>query len=465
MPDISLRRDLEPSQDFGKWRLESKIGEGGNGAVWLATSRDGKSAVKFLLPEFIGGQREQRFRDEISFLISEKDRPGILPIIDHCAPENLGAHERLWFATPLATCFMNLDLSGSANFEMLVGHIATIARTLVLLHAENKYHRDLKPENLFLLDGTPVIGDFGLVDFPEKTPNTRSSENLGSRNYTAPELEGMGADVPAGPADVYSLAKTLWVLATGRPPPQGVLEMDKPELRLSRQCPHARAQALDIFLERCTQHNAASRPSMREFLSELRAWLEQPRIDAGGATPIITKVHESVFELASRENRKRDALISAARSTLLSFDPTLTEVVKEVSAVTRVSATLGYASHLERQRFVELAGGLRIVSSDAREVRVTVGEQWAQHLQTFVQVEAISDGSIRVVAGHFVYTTANGQRFARGTNEVWKKEARGPERSISLDNEIRAIRSELLANVSAAITAFGDSLIGLQRRK
>jgi serine/threonine protein kinase len=59
---------------------------------------------------------------------------------------------------------------------------------LAELHDQDKWHRDLHPGNLFLLADQPVIGDFGLVDFPGKEPVTGDTEQIGARNYVAPEM-------------------------------------------------------------------------------------------------------------------------------------------------------------------------------------------------------------------------------------------------------------------------------------
>jgi serine/threonine protein kinase len=187
------------------------------GAI-IADNPEGRmAAIKSLKSEHFGKQRETRFRDEIKFLTNEGNRPGILPMIDCYVPGVSSQKTGPWFATPLARCFTKLELRGVAKLPELVRHIEAVAQMLARLHAEDKWHRDLKPENLFLLDGIPVIGDFGLVHFPNKEPNTRDSGTLGSRNYTAPELETDAARTRAGPADVYSLSKTLWVLASVSP--------------------------------------------------------------------------------------------------------------------------------------------------------------------------------------------------------------------------------------------------------
>ena len=91
---------LSGGQRFGQWILkgEAALGAGGNGEVWLAENSNGtKAALKFLHIENIGTKRAMRFQDEILFLRKEKDRPGILSLIDAHTPD-----DRPWFSTPFS---------------------------------------------------------------------------------------------------------------------------------------------------------------------------------------------------------------------------------------------------------------------------------------------------------------------------------------------------------------------------
>jgi serine/threonine protein kinase len=101
------------------------------------------------------------------------------------------------------------------------------ALTLAGLAAKGIGHRDLKPENLFRHEGRWVIGDFGLATYPGKEPITVGERRLGPLYFIAPEMLREPDVADAGPADVYSLAKTLWALASGqRYPPEGQIRVD-----------------------------------------------------------------------------------------------------------------------------------------------------------------------------------------------------------------------------------------------
>jgi serine/threonine protein kinase len=70
---------------------------------------------------------------------------------------------------------------------MVVTALAGIASTLEALAAEGVAHRDIKPDNLFRLGDRWVIGDFGLVSYPEKDPRTEHGRRLGPIDFMAPK--------------------------------------------------------------------------------------------------------------------------------------------------------------------------------------------------------------------------------------------------------------------------------------
>lgn len=86
------------------------------------------------------------------------------------------------------------------------------------LHEKKIFHRDIKPANILVRkSGNPVLMDMGVVQIGgdnEATLHTSVKDFLGSVRYAAPQyLVGE----PYAPADdIYSLAATLYILATGQ---------------------------------------------------------------------------------------------------------------------------------------------------------------------------------------------------------------------------------------------------------
>jgi serine/threonine protein kinase len=126
--------------------------------------------------------------------------------------------------------------------EDVVQAAVAVAETLASLATRGVFHRDIKPENLFRLDGGSVIGDWGLADFPNKEDVTVTYQKLGPLYYIAPEMLLDAKSASPGPADVFSLAKTLWVLASGAShPPPGALHPEVTSHRLTSRIAHPRA--------------------------------------------------------------------------------------------------------------------------------------------------------------------------------------------------------------------------------
>lgn len=249
----------------------SPLGTGGNSEVWRVSGDDGRSGA-LKVSKHRRGDRLARFLDEIEFLVDPG--PGVLPLID-LAPE--GARDPLWYVTPEAIV-LSSTIGDDVPAVERVTAVRDIACTLAGLAERGIGHRDIKPENLFLLDGKYLVGDFGLVSYPEKAPVTKAGRKLGPIDYMAPEMRVDADTAAAGPADVYSLAKTLWVLLTGHVPPlPGPHRVDDMAYALETYVAGTRLRTLDLLLERCTHHVPDERPTMADVANELEAWLLPPR--------------------------------------------------------------------------------------------------------------------------------------------------------------------------------------------
>lgn len=74
--------------------------------------------------------------------------------------------------------------------------------------------------------------------------------------------------------DVYLLALCLWsIAADGQLPPPGTLWV-REETSSLYECGGKASDMLAMLLEKCTAHRSYARPSMKEFATELRAWLD-----------------------------------------------------------------------------------------------------------------------------------------------------------------------------------------------
>lgn len=267
LPDDSGEPHGLQGQTIGGWYLVRRLGGGGNGEVWQGRRGHASAAVKIL--RRAKGAALQRFRDEIAAQKRLSDVPGVLPILDSFLDASDGS-DRAWLATPVAA---PLGEALKEGLPEAVACVSSIATTLVTVHARGFAHRDVKPENIFLRNGNWELGDFGLVHFPGKTATTRGAKKLGPMHFIAPEMLNAPDGADGCAADVYSLAKCLWVLATRqRFPLPGQLQRRIPRMRLSTFAGDLRAYPLDELLDRATHFDPSKRPSMEEFAETIGAW-------------------------------------------------------------------------------------------------------------------------------------------------------------------------------------------------
>jgi hypothetical protein len=309
---------------------------------------------------------------------------------------------------------------------------------------------------LFILNENPLIGDFGLVDFPGKDAITTKIEILGPLFYVAPEMMQNAENIPAGPADVYSLAKTLWVLASGnRYPLQGEQRIDNSPLRLSTYCRHEYAHILDMLMERSTSFEPELRPTIKEFSKELSEWL---KIGSGSA-PVsldlsaLAKECQGVFEPGIIAERNQRRLILDAQSILVSFNHSLERMSVEMMKVTNITPRSGDAYLYERFHFPECFGGAKSIWRGAREVRISTKiDPIEVYFQGYVQVEALNDNRIRILVGYLGQPVIHGRAVI--TKDSWNKESIAPAGSAQLANDIGTLQVELLENLAQAIREY-----------
>jgi len=241
--------------------LEYRFEKGGNSEVWSARSGDQGTVVKILRRD--EANRIRRFLDEIAFHDRYKD-DGVLPLLESDSEGTIK-----WFSMPPAKKVRDA-LAKDWSPQRVTETVGVYAETLARLAAQGVSHRDLKPENLFVLNDRPVIGDFGLVDFPEKDEITDASELMGPLHYHAPETltDPLGADGKA--ADVWSLGKTLWVLLTGQTFPLPGEHRRGVPYDLGDWVNHPHAAALDDLIIHCTRFAPTNRPPMQNVAEALK---------------------------------------------------------------------------------------------------------------------------------------------------------------------------------------------------
>lgn len=266
---------------IGQYRIVETIGQGGMGIVFRARHLSSERAVALKTVKLPAPRWLDSIRREIQALTRVR-HPGVVRIVDHGVHEGRPWYamdllegetlrqfgRRIWspfqpypdFSTAISR---TEDATGasSANFDAplfrprvddargpgshagdgprrslapiegmdsaAAGELPTILRvmrrvcaSLAFMHGEGFINRDLKPENVMLVNGQPVIIDFGLT---AHHPGGSGREELeaqqgvsGTVPYMSPEqIRGELVDARS---DLYAIGCVLYELVVGRPP-------------------------------------------------------------------------------------------------------------------------------------------------------------------------------------------------------------------------------------------------------
>ena len=204
---------------FGRYKLESRLGGGGMGEVFLAKDlqTDEKIVVKISKTRLGGSEKDQQRVLAEASLLSRLDHPGIAKIFD-CGTDDGEYFYVMEYVDGVSLInFKNLSLHDKLEI------FRDCAKILGHIHSRGIVHRDIKPENIMILPslsktaGTRVnLIDFGLAFFSGKQRITDTGHVVGTLNYMAPELL-MGFEFDYR-ADLYSLGVTMFYVLTGRLP-------------------------------------------------------------------------------------------------------------------------------------------------------------------------------------------------------------------------------------------------------
>jgi eukaryotic-like serine/threonine-protein kinase len=307
LPDTSSRplgsESREPPNVGARYALESVIGRGGMGEIWLARDLrvDREIAIKVLrgdgphdpgaLARFL---REARVQARL-------EHPSVVPVHDLAASDAAPffAMKRLT-GTTLADV-LTAQRAGDREMRerwprrILLARLVDVCLAIELAHQRGVIHRDIKPANVMLGDfGEAYVIDWGLakltgeVDDPVLANPATAGEHpgdhtvagslLGTPGYMAPEqVRGEPVDPRA---DVFSLGCVLYEIIAGEP----AISRDRAfedTLEAARHRPSERDRDAEIAPElddACARATAADRerryPSARALADAIQSYLD-----------------------------------------------------------------------------------------------------------------------------------------------------------------------------------------------
>ena len=189
---------------------------GGNGNVYFVKYNQKNYALKYVV--FDSEMKYKRFQREIEIMKKIKNKvTGIMKIYDSYISEKYEENKSFgWYVMDIAKT-LNINEIKEYHITKIIKNVLEIAKILKQLHRKKISHRDIKPENILCIDNKWYLSDFGLVDYPSAENITIDEKNraLGPRMTIAPEFKRNPDTSEGTKADIYSLAKTLWIFLTG----------------------------------------------------------------------------------------------------------------------------------------------------------------------------------------------------------------------------------------------------------
>src|SRR5436309_4479271 len=329
-PDLVTndRADALVGNVFGHYRIESLIGVGGMGEVYLARDeRLGRKAALKLLPDTLTTDETQlsRFKNEARSA-SALNHPNILTVYE------IGAEGDRQF---IATEFIEgITLRGSLACGRINLHAALeiavqVASALAAAHETGVVHRDMKPENIMLRpDGYVKVLDFGIAKLTEQrlasddhtvettgVLQTRPGLVLGTAHYMSPE-QARGQKVDAR-SDIWSLGVVLYEMVGGSPPFRGETPSDCIASILTTEPPPLSGVLPDVpvklesILQKALRKKSDERyQTIKEMLADLR--ILKGKLETESSLPQTKARAESIVSKIKRHKRGVLLTLSAA---------------------------------------------------------------------------------------------------------------------------------------------------------
>ncbi len=249
----------------GRYDLQSELGRGGMGSVWLAHDRaENRSvAIKFQTA-VLDASSERRFAREadalcrlscphvVRFFYAGRERGLSFIVMEHLIGHSLKRR---------------LEQCGRLFPEEVTGLMWQAAIGLGSAHRAGIVHRDVKPSNLFMTveDGKDCLKviDFGIAKGRGLSESTQGSGTVGSPGYMSPE-QALGERVDHR-SDVWSLAVVAFTALCGKEPftaenvPATLDRITRAQARqITREQPDL-PPALDAFFARAFVQDPAHR--------------------------------------------------------------------------------------------------------------------------------------------------------------------------------------------------------------
>ena len=208
---------------FGRYRIEDRIGQGGMGVVYGATdlSFERRVALKVVSAALGDSAEFQRRFEREAALLARLSSPHVIDIFDYGVQDGCAYISTQFIAG--GDLGQLLHTRGAMPPRLAAQVCAQVADALHDAHRAGVVHRDVKPSNVLLRDPDAAVLHAYLCDFgiarTETDGLTVPGSVTGTWSYLSPEC---GKGEPGSPAsDIYALGCLFWATLTGTPPYRG----------------------------------------------------------------------------------------------------------------------------------------------------------------------------------------------------------------------------------------------------
>jgi serine/threonine-protein kinase len=262
----------------GKYRILSKVGQGGMSTVYLAINEKANKpwAIKEVRKDGVQNFEivRQSLMVETDLLkkLNHKNLPSIIDVIDQ--DDNFLIVMDYIEGITLDKIIKEY---GPQKQDDVVAWAIQLCDVLQYLHTRKPpiIYRDMKPSNVMLrYDGSVVLIDFGTAR-EYKTAALGDTTCLGTQGYAAPEQFG-GQGQTDSRTDIYCLGATMYHLLTGHNPSEPPYEM-YPITHWDASL----SSGLESIILKCTQKNPEDRyQSAQDLMDALLCYkdLDAPKL-------------------------------------------------------------------------------------------------------------------------------------------------------------------------------------------